>query len=160
VQRCAQSALEEIEHTKLTSALAHSFGAEPALPAMASLAVRGALEIAIENAVEGCVRETYGALLAYHQAATARLPYVREVMIAIAQDEARHAELAWAISRWLEPQLSPAERAQIALERAAAMQKLEAGSDLELGSTERAAIGWPSRHAQEVLLSRLQLALA
>jgi len=160
VRWCTQSAIEEIAHTKITSALARRFHAEPALPALATLPVRGMVEIAIENAVEGCVRETFGALIAYHQAATARDPDVRAAMMVIAHDEARHADLAWTISRWLEPRLSQAEQACVAVARRAALRKLEAGADLELGHSERLAIGWPSREAQAPWLARLRQALA
>jgi hypothetical protein len=160
VRRCTQSAVEEIAHTRITSALARRFYAEPALPALVELPVRGMVEIAVENAVEGCVRETFGALVAYHQAATSGDPSVRAAMMVIAEDEARHADLAWTISRWLEPQLSPAEQACVAVARSAAMHKLEDSVDLELGDSERIAIGWPSREAQESWRARLRLALA
>ena len=59
-----------------------------------SRAPRRPVEIARENAEEGCVRETFGALLAAHQAAYACDPEVREVMTRIAGDELRHAALA------------------------------------------------------------------
>ena len=47
--------------------------------------------IAIENAVEGCVRESFGALLATWQAKTAGDARVRAAMKRIARDETRHA---------------------------------------------------------------------
>ena len=60
----------------------------------------------LENAVEGCVRETFGALLAMHQRERAADPGVRGPCAASPQDETRHAELAWAIHRWALPRLS------------------------------------------------------
>jgi hypothetical protein len=56
--------------------------------------------MAIENAVEGCVRETFGALVAHWQARHARDPDVARVMRVVARDETRHAALAWAIAEW------------------------------------------------------------
>jgi hypothetical protein len=69
---------------------------------------------AIENAVEGCVRECYGALIATHQAARARDVEVARASARIARDETRHAALAWRIARWVAPQLDRAARARVA----------------------------------------------
>jgi hypothetical protein len=160
VQRCAQAALEEIEHTRITTALARRFGAEPALPSPRELAVRSALAIALENAVEGCVRETFGALIAHCQAAAARDPDVQRSMAVIAGDETRHAELSWMVAHWLEPQLSPAEQQSVAAARLAALHQLATQADVELESAERSAIGWPCREAQAALLARLSEAIA
>jgi hypothetical protein len=59
-------------------------------------------ELAVENAVEGCVRETYGALTAIWQARTAKDPSVAAAVRRIARDETRHAALSWANQRSLE----------------------------------------------------------
>ena len=56
--------------------------------------------LARHNLAAGCIEETWGALVAMHQAIHARDSRVQRVMAAIAPDEARHAELAWAIHRW------------------------------------------------------------
>ncbi len=58
---------------------------------------------------EGCVRETFGALVGHHQALHARDAEVREVMTRIAEDETRHAALSWDIARWASERLSSAE---------------------------------------------------
>ena len=61
--------------------------------------------IALENAVEGCVREGYAAIVAALQARRAPAPAFRTTMAAIADDEAAHAQLAWDVDAWLRPHL-------------------------------------------------------
>jgi hypothetical protein len=98
----------------------------PGPPTVAALELPGPLayEIALENAVEGCVRETYGALVAAHQALHAQDPRIAAAMEVVAADEIRHAELSWALAGWLEPQLTEEERAAIADAKRAAILEL------------------------------------
>ena len=63
-----QAAVEEIDHTRRTALLAQRFGAEPRVPGVEARPLRTRFELALDNAVEGCVRETYGALVATWQA--------------------------------------------------------------------------------------------
>jgi hypothetical protein len=104
---------DEVRHTRSMGALARRFGAEPHEPSIDPVGDRTAFEIALENAVEGCVRETFGALVGAHQALRAEDSEVASAMREVAEDEIRHAELSWAISGWLEPQLTAEERAMI-----------------------------------------------
>jgi hypothetical protein len=104
------AALEEVQHAHATTQLAHRYGAEVVTPQVPSLPVRALFEVALDNAVEGCVRETYGALVAHHQAACATDIETRLLMERIAEDETRHAELSWAIAAWAEPKLTAPER--------------------------------------------------
>ena len=106
--------------------LAHRFGATPAKVEVAPQHARTPFDIALENAVEGCVRETYGALVAEYQARTAADPEIRSVLRRIARDEARHARLSHDVAAWLEPRLSSDERAAIARARADAIADLRA----------------------------------
>jgi hypothetical protein len=84
---------DEVRHRRATAALARRYGAEPMRPSFGPTPVDRTLEaIATENAVEGCVRETYGALVALWQARHARDPVVAAAMAPIAADETRHAD--------------------------------------------------------------------
>jgi hypothetical protein len=56
--------------------------------------------------------------------AHAEQPGVRAVMAEIADDETRHAELAWAIDAWLRTRLSPADYAEVTAARTAACAAL------------------------------------
>jgi hypothetical protein len=104
---------DEVRHTRSMGTIAERFGAEPRRPVIEAAPTRTAFEIALENAVEGCVRETFGALVGAHQALRAQDPEIARAMRDVADDEIRHAELSWALAGWLEPQLSAEERAQI-----------------------------------------------
>jgi hypothetical protein len=64
------------------------------------------LEVAVENAVEGCVRETFGVAVAMIRAERAGDKQVRRAMRSIARDEMQHAELSWAVARWTSPPAS------------------------------------------------------
>jgi len=80
--------------------------------------------MATENAVEGCVHETFGAAVALAQSIQARDRRVRAAMSRIAADEARHAELAWQVARWAESRLAPAARARVERQRRRAAREL------------------------------------
>jgi hypothetical protein len=76
--------------------------------------VRELEAVAIENASEGCVRETFGAILAQWQATHAHDERVRATMRRIARDESRHAALAWEVAQWAERRLSADARKRVA----------------------------------------------
>jgi hypothetical protein len=117
ISRCLDAAVDEVHHARLISALAERFGATLSNTAMPALpAARPLEDVAIENAREGCVRETFGALVAVYQAQHSRDPIVRSVMTQIAVDESRHAELSADIDAWARTMLSP--RAQSKLDEA------------------------------------------
>ena len=124
VRAASRAARDEVRHARVTSRLARRFGATPELPRVARRARRSLEAIAIENAAEGCVRETFGALEATWQAATARDPEVRAAMKRIAVDETRHAALAWAVDAWALTLLDGAARRRVANARSAAVANL------------------------------------
>jgi hypothetical protein len=75
---------------------------------------------ATENAIEGCVRETYGALVATWQAREAGDPLVRAHMARIAKEETTHAALAWRADAWARGKLAKDARARVEAARAKA----------------------------------------
>jgi hypothetical protein len=157
-----RSACDEVRHARRMTRLAARYGSSVEAPRIRRPSrMRSAVEIARENAIEGCVRESFGALLAWQQAALARDPVVAEVMLEIAQDETRHAELAWRVASWLEPQLPARERAAVSGARSQALRQLDAEIAADpLPSDARAAIGWPSAANQHALLNRMASELA
>jgi hypothetical protein len=124
VRAAARAARDEIRHARATGALARRFGAQPRVPAIVAAQPRSLEAMAIENAVEGCVRETYGALLATRQAQLATDPVVRAAMMRIARDETRHASLSWQVGHWLEARLEPAAKRTVARAKLAAAAEL------------------------------------
>jgi demethoxyubiquinone hydroxylase (CLK1/Coq7/Cat5 family) len=105
---------------------------------------RSIVALAVENAVEGCVNETWAALMALHQAAEAREPDVRAALAEIATDEVRHAELARAVHDWLQPRLTAPERARVARARSAAIARIA-------HSTYPGVLGLPDRARLQAL---------
>jgi hypothetical protein len=137
--------------------LAARYGAQSIAPRVAApQRLRSALEIAQENAVEGCVRETFGALVAWQQSACAKDPLIARTMRGIAADETRHAELAWEVAAWIEPKLSARDRLTVQRARRRALEQLQKEiAEDSLPASAREQIGWPSNAQQQALLNRL-----
>ena len=157
--RSLAAADDERRHTAQKGSLARSLGPPAALPQLAAPALRGLPELARENAVEGCVRETWGALLAGWQAARAQSPAVAEVMASVAEDEGRHAQLAWDVHRWAMTRLAEDERRAVESALHGALDELAV---MPLGaddvSLQRAA-GMPSAREGARLFAGLRRAV-
>lgn len=125
VAEARAAARDERRHARAMAALARRFGVTTRSPRERHHHVRPLLAIAVENAQEGLVHETFGACIAAFQAERAPDPFVRRSMRAIAVDEARHAALARRIARWADALLTPAQRARVARAREAAIARLE-----------------------------------
>jgi rubrerythrin len=138
-----RSARDEVRHARDTSRLARRFGGDPPSVRVGPKRARTLVAVALENAVEGCVRETFGALLATHQARCARDAEIRRVMRRIAVDETRHAALAWAIAREIEPRLDDGTRRRIARARARAVSKLRRDAAAGMPGSVACAAGLP-----------------
>ena len=111
--------------------------------------------MAIENAVEGCVRETYGAAVAALQGESAGNLSVRRAMRAIAVDEAEHASLAWSIDAWARRRLAPRERAQVEAARGQARAELIAKVQESAAPELTATLGLATPAAAEHLIRAL-----
>jgi hypothetical protein len=99
-----RAGLDEIEHARLSFRIASVFagrslgpGPLPIPPVPGDVTLVDATRAAV---LEGCIAETLAAHEARHAAHRCVDPLLREVMVAIAEDEARHAELAWAFAGW------------------------------------------------------------
>ncbi|HEY4122344.1 MAG TPA: hypothetical protein VGM56_30965, partial [Byssovorax sp.] len=152
------AARDERRHTRATTRLARRFGARAARARVADVGRRTLLEIAIENAVEGCVRETFGALVATYQAEHARDGGLRRELGRIARDEARHAALGWAIARWFDARLDADARARVAAAARDAVEDLARAPSLSetLGG---GAAGLPDASARRALVAGLRASL-
>ncbi|MFT3768898.1 MAG: hypothetical protein QM820_25935 [Minicystis sp.] len=105
VEAAHRAAIDEVDHARLCLALTSAYAGEAR--GFGALRVDGAFgEIdsleaaAVDTVIEGCVGETLAALEAAATAAQAGPEAVRLALQAIAEDEARHAELGWAFVRW------------------------------------------------------------
>ncbi|NPC74796.1 ferritin-like domain-containing protein [Corallococcus exiguus] len=151
-----RSAMEEVQHAQVTDRLARRFGGTPQRPVVEELPPRSLMDVAMENAVEGCVRETYGALLAHHQALHARDLEVREAMVRIAEDETRHAALSWDIDQWARPRLSAEERATLREAQKRAVAALREDVAVSLDASVITMAGMPTPEAALALLDTLE----
>ena len=124
VHAAEAAAKDEVRHARDVRTLARRHGPPATLRRAGRRSVRPLEEVALENAVEGCVKETYAALLAHHQASAAQDPEIQAVMVPIAADETRHAALSWAVARWAERLLAAAGRARVEAAREAAARDL------------------------------------
>ena len=136
-------------------AIARRCGAKVTPPTIEATPARSLESIAIENAVEGCVRETYGALLATWQSMHARDREVRDAMKRIAVDETRHAALAWRAHRWMERRLDRSARARIDDARRAAIAKLRQELSIEPDFQAIRDLGVPRARRAVALLDAL-----
>ncbi len=108
--RAARSCAEdERRHVAMVSGLDGRAAIDA--PDERALALRGAFAIAYENAVEGCVRETFGVLVAQWQCERSPDARVRECYARIARDEAKHAAFAHRLDEWLAGVLTEPQRA-------------------------------------------------
>ena len=146
-----RAAKDEVRHARVTESIARRYGGAPRRTRIARRDVRPLEAIAKENAAEGCVRETFGSLVAMWQARAAGDPRVRAAMKRIAKDEARHAELAWQVARWLDTQLDACARERVRAARQAAIDGLKAELRQEPAAALVEHAGLPTARQASVL---------
>jgi len=154
--RVVAAARDEIRHARLVTALARRFGARPAARRVRVSNVRPLEAMARENAVEGCVTETWGALIGLHQANAARSRVVRRVYAGLAGDELRHAALSWDLHAWLGSRLSPAARKSVRSSAEARVLELESGLDSGVTPDLRRELGLPGPARRRKLFASLR----
>ena len=155
VARAESAQRDEVRHHAAMSRLAVRFGAEVPAIEVERLQIRTMLELGIENAVEGCVRETYGAAVAAFQAEWAQDRPIRRAMRVIARDEAEHASLGWAIDAWVRPRLQPGERALVEDARQEAREWLLSQARLPVSLELMSTLGLPDATASAQLIAAL-----
>jgi len=127
-----QASLDEVRHAQTCFTLAALYAGEAAEPGplpVPALRSPDLLSLACDTFIEGCVGETLAALAALRAARHCQIPAVREALTGIADDEARHAELAWATLAYAVrhggPEVAEAIRALAEPLRAAAIAAAE-----------------------------------
>lgn len=181
VEAAHRAAIDEVDHARFCLALASAYAGEPlgfgALRVDGAFAAIDSLEAAaVATVIEGCVGETLAAIEMAATAAQARPPAVRLALTAIAEDEARHAELGWAFARWAlgmgDARLAVQVRAAFEAAMRRAIEGAEAGGDelpaeygflpaAELTRLRRQAVAEVIRPAAAALVAgRLRAAIA
>ncbi len=113
-----QAALDEVRHAELGFALVSGWRGEAVGPGpfpLERLDLSADLAaVARDAARESCLGETVAAMLAREGALRAEDPVLKKVLLAIADDEERHAQLGWRIVAWALDAGGPEVRAAVA----------------------------------------------
>jgi hypothetical protein len=153
---------DEVRHARAMTRLAAGYGHTPKRVELAPFHGHSIESLALENIVEGCVRETYSAVRAGWQAAHAEDAGIRAVFQAIAAEEAQHAELSWNLAAWLDTQLDASARARVQLAHDEAIEALRRELRTAPHTSVQTLAGMPSVPVALRLLDEMvgQLAMA
>jgi hypothetical protein len=149
-RRCVAAAREETRHAEVMSQLARAAGVDVPPVSAEPDPDQGLFEVALHNAVEGCVHEAFAAIVALHQAEHAEDPVLREVYAEIAREELEHGQLAWDLHAWLLRQLSQCQRERVSATQAAAVEALGVTAVDNARRTPR-SMGWPAPERAAVM---------
>ena len=141
ISRCIDAAKDEVLHARLLSNIARAYGVEPP-PVMSPDNEYDLFSIAMHNAVEGCVVESWAALVAQWQSQHMPSSQVRLIYQRIATDEIRHGQLSWDLHDWLMTRLSVKEQNIIHQAQSKAIEALIA--NVEIQTKHPSALGLPS----------------
>jgi hypothetical protein len=103
VEASVLAGLDEVRHARLSFGIASAYAAEGIGPGALETLHDGAPTfegLALATFADGCVNETLAAAGARRRAEDERDPGVGAVLLEIADDEERHAELAWRTLAW------------------------------------------------------------
>lgn len=98
-----RAALDEIEHAKITFALASAYGGSALGPAALSArpgACHSLADLTRTTFIDACVGESVASAQLADRAREADDPALSRLLTTMAADEERHAELAWRIVAW------------------------------------------------------------
>ena len=150
---------DEVRHARQVRGLARRYGANPVAPRVAAVAPRGLVEVARDNLAEGCIRETFGALVAHVQARRAHDPRVRRVLGQIALDETRHAAVSWELAQWLDARMSPVERRHVARGSAETVDRMQVELTGAYAESVHTLAGMPRPEQARDLFTQLRRAM-
>jgi hypothetical protein len=155
VDAALAAAEDERRHARVMTRLARRHGARPADVRVLRQPTRDLETIAAENVAEGCVRETFAALVACRQALAAEDLAVRRAMSRISVEETRHAALSWAVDEWIGGRLTGTARRRTREVRRAAVADLLREIADDASAELRAAAGLPGGDEATRLASAL-----
>jgi hypothetical protein len=140
-----RAALDEVEHARVAYGLACAYDGEPSGPAplaeaMAPLRAPTLATVAVDALLGGCVGEGTAALVARAGSDRARDPRVAAVLARVAEDETRHAELAWRILGWALAEGGDEVRAAVRSALDAWAPPAARGGDDEVGLAEHGRV--------------------
>lgn len=143
IARAHDAAEDEVRHAAMVGLEARRRGKMPRTIEVGPMPLRPIREIALENAREGMVRETYGALSAYYHARTAKDARLARLFERLAEDETRHAALSIDYGDFLNEMLSDEERREVEAARDEALRALYEELAEEHEDEVHEELGWP-----------------
>ena len=155
--RGVEAAEDEVRHARATRRRAERFGAHVPAAFVPAVKPRSVEELAIDNALEGCVNETFGAALAAMQAERATDPQVRRMMGVIAKEELGHSALSWQLAAWLDERLDAGGRERVRAARRQAVTTLL--QDLASEGPGSVRLGLPDAATAREMLASMRVAL-
>jgi hypothetical protein len=157
VRGARRAARQEERHAAIMACLARLRGREPERPRVRVVPPRDVVAVALDNVVEGVVRETYGAAVNLFSAERAADPELRAAFVAIGQDECTHAAWSFEVAAWSRSRLDESERrlCDDAFRRALAALRREISAD-RTSPHLRIPLGLPSTAEAIALLDRLE----
>ena len=156
ITRAREAVVEETRHAEMAGLLSASYDADMPEVRVDDFCLRSLYEIALENAVEGCVNETFAAACGLWQSESAELEVFRQVIGHITEEEMGHAELSWDIHQWVMPQLSELEQEQIRIAQVEAIESLVVDFRQESNPELQKAFGLPTRDDAACLFAKLK----
>ena len=137
VEAAHDAARDEIEHARVSFSIASHYAGTKVGPAALPLPATSSYDItleqfAVDTLVDGCLGETVAALVARESAARCSDEAIARVLLRIADDEERHAELAFRLVSWaigVDPRCAAAVRR--ALDEQASTGVREVGGPLD-----------------------------
>jgi hypothetical protein len=154
-----RASADEVRHAQQMGAFAERAGAVVPPAVVEDRPVRSLEAMAIENIVEGCVRETFGAAVAAVQAARAVDAGFRAAMERVARDEARHARLSWTIAEWLASKLDAQSMRRVSQARDRAIDELLRETSGEPHPAVVRELGVPSSGMARAMVHSLRASL-
>jgi hypothetical protein len=157
-ERARKAQGEELRHEACMEKHASRYHVRHAAPQAATQRYESLFALALHNAQEGCVRETYGALVAKHQAMFAGDDGLRSDMQTIAAEEVSHAAWSHDLDTWLSERLTAREREQVAAAKQQAFDHLRDELNQEVDEQLRLFAGLPNKAVAQRMLGQLQIA--
>jgi len=124
IERCVEAAQDEVRHSNIMARLAKCF-TEKLSPLQVDSTAEDLFTVALHNATEGCIFETWSALEMKLISHTAKTEELRNVFAKIAEDETKHAQLSWDLHHWFLARLSAPQRQEILTAQRNALRVLQ-----------------------------------
>ncbi len=157
-RRALDAADDEVRHAQMMTNLANRFGASVSPHSLAATRCRGLTEVVLDNAVEGCIGETFAAMLATFQSINCPDVAVRAAMRSIAADETEHAAFSWHLHRWGTMRIGETSQRRVRAAQRAALRRLRADTS-EPRPVVASALGLPTLSQRRQLLDSLEAGL-